>query len=174
MEGFGLDWRTVIVLLAAAGCAYALIALFGWARLRHRRPPAAARRAPTMAEPMPAPAVPPAAPEPAAAEVAPFIEQLAEHRAWRELAAEVQALRAEVQTLRQELADLQTLPRVSPIYADAMDLARRGYNARGIAEECGISIAEAELVLAMTRGGRAFDNEVDDDGNQASAASGGR
>lgn len=171
MEGFGLDWRTVIMLLAAAGGLYALIALLGWARLRRRRLPAT-RLAPTMAEPVPVPAAPLASPESAAA-VAPFVEQLAEHRAWRELAAELQVLRGEVQTLRQELADLKTLPRVSPIYADAMDLARRGYNARGIAEECGISIAEAELVLAMTRGGQAFDNEVDDDGNQAGAASGG-
>jgi hypothetical protein len=79
-----------------------------------------------------------------------------------ELEAEVRQLRAEVQQLRQELAEVQQARRISPLYADAAALANRGFDARGVAEECGISVAEAELVLAMSRDEQNFDSEVED------------
>lgn len=79
-----------------------------------------------------------------------------------ELEAEVRQLRAEVQQLRQELAEMQQARRISPLYADAAALANRGFDARGVAEECGISVAEAELVLAMSRDEQNFDSEVED------------
>jgi hypothetical protein len=67
------------------------------------------------------------------------------------LEQEVHQLRAEVAALREELLDLQASRRVSPQYADAMALARRGFDARGIADHCGIALGEAELVMALAR-----------------------
>jgi len=68
------------------------------------------------------------------------------------LEQEVRQLRAEVAALREELADLQAAQRVSPQYGDAMALARRGFDARGIADHCGIALGEAELVRSLARG----------------------
>jgi len=68
------------------------------------------------------------------------------------LEQEVRQLRAEVAALREELLDLQAAHRAAPQYADAMALARRGFDARGIADHCGIALGEAELVMALARG----------------------
>lgn len=80
------------------------------------------------------------------------------------LEADVQQLRAEMAILKREISELRAARRVSPQYSDAMALARRGFDARGIADECGISIGEAELVLAMSRDQVFFQDEVDDGG----------
>ncbi len=103
----------------------------------------------------PAPAVEPhARPRHDPADAGP---SFAEHLAVTELAAEVKQLREELRALRDEVAAIKEAPRVSPLYADAAELARRGFDARGVAAECGISVAEAELVLALSRGDRDFD-----------------
>jgi len=73
-----------------------------------------------------------------------------------ESADEVEKLRDEVGRLRREVADLRVARRVSSQYSEAMALAQRGYDARGIAAECGISVGEAELVAAL---GRTCENE---------------
>lgn len=65
---------------------------------------------------------------------------------------EMRELRAELAALREELADMQASRRVSPQYADAMALARRGFDAQGIADHCGIARGEAELVLSLAQG----------------------
>jgi hypothetical protein len=87
------------------------------------------------------------------------------------LEAEVRQLRAEVAALRQDVAELKEKRRISPLYADAAALAHRGFDAHGVAEECGISVAEAELVMAMSRDEKDFDSEVEDgpDGRQHDA-----
>lgn len=88
------------------------------------------------------------------------------------LEAEVRQLRDDVAALRQEVAELKETRRISPLYAEAAALAHRGFDARGVADECGISVAEAELVLAMSRDDTDFDSEVDDgaDGRKDNAA----
>lgn len=88
------------------------------------------------------------------------------------LEAEVRQLRTDVALLRQELTELKEARRISPLYADAAALAHRGFDARGVADECGISVAEAELVLAMSRDDVNFDSEVEDgaDGRKKDAA----
>ncbi|MCL2830427.1 MAG: DUF2802 domain-containing protein [Betaproteobacteria bacterium] len=71
-------------------------------------------------------------------------------------------LRDEVATLRSELAAMrnelwQQMERmkasqhISPIYGDAMQMAASGYDAGAIAERCGITRAEAELIAALGR-----------------------
>lgn len=68
-----------------------------------------------------------------------------------------EALQAEVSALKESLAELRAASQVSPIYGEAVSLARRGYDVQVIAERCGISVAEAELV-------RSLSSETRDDG----------
>ena len=69
-----------------------------------------------------------------------------------------------IAALREEInAERQPRP-ISPFYGEAMDLAARGYDARGIADECGISVAEAELLLAMSRRRKMPEKGESDDG----------
>ena len=65
--------------------------------------------------------------------------------------SELQQLRGEVADLKETIAQLQAARRVSPQYSDAMLLAQRGMDKQNIADQCGISIGEAELVLALSR-----------------------
>jgi hypothetical protein len=66
-------------------------------------------------------------------------------------------MREEIVVLREEVAalsarintELRTASHVSPMYDEAVGLARRGMDAQAIAERCGISVSEAELVRAL-------------------------
>lgn len=172
MNLLAFDWRQGLLLLAAAAAIYLLLTLLRLARLRRRRAEAeaAAERAAIddavwparWNEPAPTPAPAPADEEPPPD----FGEQLAGSR----LELEVRQLREEVGILRREIGELKAARRVSPQYADAMALARRGFDAQGIADECGIAVAEAELVLALSRDGVQFDDEGDDGGQARSTA----
>lgn len=79
----------------------------------------------------------------------------------RQLREEVGQLREAVGQLRAELADLQAARHVSPQYSDAMALAQRGLTAQDVADRCDISLGEAELVWALSRGPTSFDDEED-------------
>lgn len=68
-----------------------------------------------------------------------------------ELREEVASLR---ETLSAEIAALRNARSVSPQYGEAVVLAQRGLETDAIAERCGISISEAELVAALARGAR--------------------
>ncbi|MCX7176249.1 MAG: DUF2802 domain-containing protein [Proteobacteria bacterium] len=65
--------------------------------------------------------------------------------------AELEQMRGEVAGLKETIAQLKAARRVSPQYNEAMTLAQRGMDKQSIADECGISIGEAELVLALSR-----------------------
>jgi hypothetical protein len=168
MDFSGFDWRDGVLLLAGAAAVYLLVMVLRLLGMRRRRVGAKedAPAAESAAEPdWPAQwaAAPEAAAAPAAGPAAPFDEQLAGSR----LDLEIRQLRQEMDALRQELNELKAARRVSPQYADAMALARRGYDAQGIAAECGIAVAEAELVLALSRDQMHFDDEVNDGGRNA-------
>jgi len=102
-----------------------------------------------------------ASPPTPVAEVAPratgFGEQLAEHLARADLDREVRLLRQEVNELRAELEELRAVRNISPQYAEAVALAQRGLTAQDVADRMGISLAEAELVHALSRGESNFD-----------------
>jgi hypothetical protein len=70
----------------------------------------------------------------------------------QQLRRESATLRDEVVGLREELSSLRAARNVSPLYSEAMALAQRGVPADGIAGQCGISLAEAQLVAALARG----------------------
>ena len=66
---------------------------------------------------------------------------------------EVVAQRGEIAALKEQLDILSSAQNVSPEYNEALVLARRGLDVETIAERCGISVAEAELVRALTQKG---------------------
>jgi hypothetical protein len=66
--------------------------------------------------------------------------------------AELKGLRDQMAALKEEMEKLKTARTVSPQYSEAVALAQQGVAAQAIAERCGISVAEAELVRALSRG----------------------
>jgi hypothetical protein len=90
-----------------------------------------------------------------------FGEHLADHLARSDVEMEVQRMRDEMERMRAEMEELRAARRVSPQYAEAMELAQRGHPAQDVADRLGISLAEAELVQALSRGGKNFDEGED-------------
>ncbi len=181
-------WRDLVLLLAVMAAIYFVVSLLGLVRLHWRRfhPHAALGIAATnsadnqssdhvAAKTLPDPSDPPEPPSLAdtISDPAPFRSfeaELAERMGKNEMEKVVWQLRQEVANLRDELAEMKAVRRVSPLYAEAATLAQRGFDARGVAEECGISVAEAELVLAMSREDKQFDEETDDGFNSQHTA----
>ena len=68
---------------------------------------------------------------------------------------ELRAIRAELAELRKQPAPSRVAndaaPFVAPAYQEAMSLAATGIDAVRLARECGISRAEAELVMALVK-----------------------
>ncbi|MGB0126002.1 MAG: DUF2802 domain-containing protein [Rhodocyclaceae bacterium] len=62
-------------------------------------------------------------------------------------------VRAELTALRETVAELKAARDMPPQYNEAMVLASRGGSAQQIADSCGISLAEAELVQALRQRG---------------------
>lgn len=60
-------------------------------------------------------------------------------------------LQAGMEEMRREVGELKAASQVSPFYGEAVALARRGYDAQAIAERCGISVAEAEMVCSLSK-----------------------
>lgn len=165
-------WREAVVVLIVLVGGYMGFLLLRMGRLRRKLdPPAADVSAPgaAVADTPPLPGTDPGEQEaslpvaPPAWEEAP--QQLARSPGAEGLEAEVLLLRDEVDALRGELAALRRelqaeiaqrrAPQaVSPLYNDAMQMATAGHNAATIAEHCGISRAEADLVVALVNGQR--------------------
>jgi hypothetical protein len=75
------------------------------------------------------------------------------HFAVQPLRDEIAELRRQLAELRQEVEALQTVvPKENPTpYANAIQLAKGGQEPLAIAEHCGISRGEAELIAALYR-----------------------
>ncbi|AUL98842.1 hypothetical protein B4966_00655 [Rhodocyclaceae bacterium] len=73
--------------------------------------------------------------------------------------AEMAALKDALNALREQFEANLAGQGVSPEYNEALVLARRGLEAEAIAERCGISVAEAELVRALNRAGGSAQEE---------------
>ena len=73
------------------------------------------------------------------------------HHSVDELRQELAAQRAEIEALKETLGEVRAASQVSPLYGEAVALAHRGYDAQAIAERCGISVAEAELVRSLSQ-----------------------
>lgn len=70
------------------------------------------------------------------------------------LRAQMETLQAACDGLRDDVEQLKASRAVSPQYNDALSLAERGGHAEDIAQACGISVGEAELVCALARSRR--------------------
>lgn len=135
MEAPLIGWREGLILLAAGVAVYLFVTLVRLVRALKRK------ATDTSA---------------ATSSTTDFQKQLAERLAYADLEREIRQLRADVEKLRQELEELRAVRFVSPHYGEALALAQRGLNAQQIADRMGISLAEAELVLALSRGESAF------------------
>ncbi len=110
-----------------------------------------------------APAAPVPASEDARAEM--FALQLENSRLRQELQAqkdlvgiqqqEIARLVEDITSMQDEIERVRTQPTSSPEYSEASVLAAQGLNAEMIATRCGITLAEAELVLSLARRGEA-------------------
>lgn len=67
-----------------------------------------------------------------------------------ELSTRHEVLRSELAEIKEAMIELRAASQVSPLYSEAVSLARRGYDVQVIAERCGISVAEAELVRSLS------------------------
>lgn len=86
-----------------------------------------------------------------------FGEHLADHLARSDMEMEMQRMRDEMARMHREMEEMRASRRVSPQYAEAMELSQRGLTAQDVADRLGISLAEAELVQALARGRQNFD-----------------
>ena len=97
-------------------------------------------------------------------------DALLEVRQMRHLVDDVRAqhsrLAEDVVRLREELSALRAASRVAPAYAEAVSMVQRGLDAQSIAERCGISVAEAELVRALSEQRGSEDDESQADENR--------
>lgn len=158
LGGVTIGWREAVLGLIVLVAAYMGFVLLRMRRLR--RPVAAAPAEPAAPPPVDEPPPLPSVPEPSAAAWEEPPAQLARPEAAAAVGDEVAQLRDEVDALRGELAALRdelhaeiahmrAAQTVSPIYSDAMQMATAGHDAVTIAQHCGISRAEAELVVAL-------------------------
>lgn len=90
-----------------------------------------------------------------------FGEHLSTHLARTDVEEEMQRMRDEMERMRKEMEDLRAARRVSPQYAEAVELLQQGMTAQDVADQLGISLAEAELVEALSRGRSNFDEGED-------------
>lgn len=65
--------------------------------------------------------------------------------------AQLDALQGGLDGLQREVEQIKASRAVSPQYNDALALAQKGMRPHDIAEACGISIGEADLVCALAR-----------------------
>lgn len=132
MDWAMFGWREGVLLLMGLAVLY-LLGKSRWAASEARPPPAAAG----------------------------VVEPFAEHLARSGMEMEIRLLRKEMETLRAELEELRAARHVSAHYAEAMELSQRGLTAQDVADRLGISLGEAELVHALSRGDRNFDEGED-------------
>jgi hypothetical protein len=179
----GIGWRDMVLVAAAMIGVYLVLSvmrLFQVAGKRRGNTTQAAERGfsgwqPDVMAEMAQQAAAPIAP------VAPPVEFAAE-LARSNVEVECQALRRECAQLREELArlveevsTLKATRNMSPLYNEAMALARQGMSANGIAGRCDISIGEAELVAAMARSASEFEHhEQGEDRDEPNTDSGTR
>ena len=121
-----LGWREALILAVALVAAYAAVAVVRLLRVSKTRPADGGWKQ-----------------DPS---------QFGEQQFLRAVEAELQQLRVQVAELREEVDHLKAARTVSPHYSEAVALAQQGMDALTIAERCGIAVAEAELVRALSRG----------------------
>ncbi|OGV71367.1 MAG: hypothetical protein A3B82_00150 [Methylophilales bacterium RIFCSPHIGHO2_02_FULL_57_10] len=78
-----------------------------------------------------------------------WLDMIQEKKAEAELRRELEGLRLRVEQLEATLQSQSGADEADTPYSRATLLARQGYDANRLAEECGISRGEAELIISM-------------------------
>jgi len=78
-----------------------------------------------------------------------WLDMIQEKKAEAELRRELEGLRLRVEQLEAALQSQSGADEADTPYSRATLLARQGYDANRLAEECGISRGEAELIISM-------------------------
>jgi hypothetical protein len=173
MDFDAVTLRDVVLAVIGLVGVYLVVMVLRLTRLRRRpgRPieePAIAPIAPTIADEAEdeaeenlvyAPPPRAAAPQPSPMDFGAELTRSQQDSEIRQLREEVLQLREQVGQLRAELAGVNAARLVSPQYSDAMAFAQRGLSAQDVADRCNISLGEAELVWALSRGPKNFDQE---------------
>ena len=68
-----------------------------------------------------------------------------------QLVAELAALREQVAGLSSDLSAVRRAPQSSGQYREAVEMAEQGMDSGSVADSCGISRAEADLIVALHR-----------------------
>ena len=118
-----IDWVATALLAIVLLGAYVAVAILRLRRLKR------------------VPAPQPAAPAP----------DLGTREFMRAVEQELEQMRGELAALREQMAALKAAREMAPQYGEAMNLASRGVDAQQIAQQCAISVAEAELVRALSQ-----------------------
>lgn len=163
--------RDAVILGIGVAAVYLLIALLRLSQIRRPGKRQANRLSPSLAAEAREPGAPaslpedpwgePVEPKPFASPEATYVDNvdsstpgvpLFEFQLFRnQIEAEMLQLRQELAALHEALAQLSVARRISPQYNEAMQLAQRGASAQMIADQCAISLGEAELVAALGR-----------------------
>ena len=178
MDFSAFAWRDVIMLVVVCAAVYLLVALLRLRAVKSAKPTSLWRK--------PLPPQDQAHAEPsgdtvpmwqatrpltdAPSESLPQAQaEFGEHLYRSAMEAQLSQLRAEVAAVRRELTQLKAARRVSPQYAEAMLLAQRGMDVQVIADQCGISLGEAELVLALSRDKQEYEGNGENNGPRSPA-----
>jgi len=177
----GMAWRDIVLVVAAVIGVYLVLSVMRLFQVASKPPVVGFEGQLKAAGWEPHQAADATSPLPKEMPIAPG-QEFGEELARFNVEVEVKALRRECAQLREELARLsEDMARLkvsgnaSPLYSEAMVLARQGMAANGIAGHCGISIGEAELVAALARGTSEFErHEQGEDRDERNTESGNR
>jgi Protein of unknown function (DUF2802) len=154
MESMAPGFHDAILLCAGVAGVYLVVAVLQLLQLKSRRPIAPAKttaREPSVASKLP---VDVASPNTGSTSFARQLTQRTVEVELKRQRLELDRLRVELHATQGEIKLLRSerkIGNVAPLYNEAMDFARRGVDAAGIATRCGISRGEAELVAVLAR-----------------------
>lgn len=143
MDFAHVGWREALVLviaIIAVYLGYGLVRLLS-IKSRHGKPSPAAS------------AEPPVTPPPALETDTRAKTDFALQQFMAGVQGELDQLRDEITLLKDELAKLKLMRGAAPQYSEAMQLAQADLSPEMIANRCGISVGEAELVISLMRQG---------------------
>lgn len=141
-----LGWKEAALVALVILAAYMGYALF-------RLSMVSARSTPPVMPPEP----PPSAPAPTAEEIESMLDALLDRRLaplMQQMETRMDLIEDRVDGVGRRIETVNQLPPVAPQYSEALSLAARGLSAEDIADQCEMSVGEAELVrtLAKSRG----------------------
>jgi len=153
IDVLAIGWKEAALVALVILAVYMGYALFRLSTLNARRAPPEAAPA---ADPDP-PTVVPAAPALRTDDIEGLLDTLLDRRLaplMQQMETRLDQAESRIDELGRRVETVNQLPPVAPQYSEALSLASRGLSAEDIADQCDMSVGEAELVrtLAKSRG----------------------